>query len=106
MRRPVRRQQPVREFGYHGFDAVAALDALKPESIGEIHLAGHTRSADCLIDDHGSRVTDSVWALYATACRRFGAVPTLIEWDTNIPALDVLLDEARRAAAVLEPTRA
>ena len=90
----------------HGFDAYAALTALTAQRIGEIHLAGHSRSGDCLIDDHGSRVIDPVWALYATACRRFGALPTLIEWDTDIPALDVLLDEARRAAAILQTAHA
>lgn len=80
----------------HGFDAFAALTALPAECIGEIHLAGHSRSEDCLIDDHGSRVIDPVWELYAATLRRFGALPTLIEWDTNIPALEVLLDEARK----------
>jgi uncharacterized protein len=88
-----------------GQDADAYLAALPPEAIGEIHLAGHVRNdADgqtILIDDHGSRVADAVWNLYERAVARFGAVPTLIEWDTDIPALDVLLDEARTAEAVL-----
>jgi len=52
---------------------------------------------DILIDDHGSRVAQPVWELYAAALRRFGPVPTLIEWDTNLPALKVLLDEAHHA---------
>ena len=67
--------------------------------IGEIHLAGHhaAEDADILIDDHGSRVAPPVWELYTAAFKRFGPVPTLIEWDTNLPALDVLLDEARHA---------
>ena len=56
---------------------------------------------DLLIDDHGSRVAQSVWDLYAQACGRFGAVPTLIEWDSNIPALDVLIGETRIAQSVL-----
>ena len=90
----------------HGFDPFAALTALPAQRIGEIHLAGHSRNGDCLIDDHGSRVIEPVWALYAAACRRFGAVPTLIEWDTDIPALDVLLDEARKVETMLEPVRA
>ena len=50
-----------------------------------------------LIDDHGSRVGDAVWALFDEVVRRFGPRPTLIEWDTDIPALSVLLDEAGRA---------
>lgn len=90
----------------HGFDPFAALTMLPAERIGEIHLAGHLHAEDCLIDDHGSCVTDAVWKLYEAARRRFGAVPTLIEWDTNIPVLDVLLNEARKAEAVLEPAHA
>jgi len=50
-----------------------------------------------LIDDHGARVAEPVWGLYAAALRRFGPVPTLIEWDTNLPTLEVLLNEARHA---------
>nr|WKF61937.1 hypothetical protein HUO10_006469 [Paraburkholderia busanensis] len=81
----------------HGEDARAAMDALKPGTIGEIHLAGHRVTDVAVIDDHGSRVADPVWALYDYALQRFGALPVLIEWDTRLPALDVLLDEARRA---------
>jgi uncharacterized protein (UPF0276 family) len=88
-----------------GGDPVAYLDALPPDAIGEIHLAGHARNeADghlILIDDHGSRVAAPVWDLYAHAVSRFGPRPTLIEWDTDIPALAVLLDEARVAERVL-----
>jgi hypothetical protein len=90
----------------HGFDPVAALAALRGSDIGEIHLAGHLRTGDCLIDDHGSRVADAVWTLYETACRQFGPLPTLIEWDTDIPELDVLLAEARKADGVREPLHA
>jgi uncharacterized protein (UPF0276 family) len=82
-----------------GFDPIAYLQALPIEAIGEIHLAGHhaAEDVDILIDDHGSRVTEPVWELYAAALHRFGPVPTLIEWDTNLPALEVLLDEAHHA---------
>jgi uncharacterized protein (UPF0276 family) len=87
-----------------GSDPRAYLAALPAEAVGEIHLAGHAANdADgrvVLIDDHGSRVAGPVWDLYAAARARFGPVPTLVEWDTNLPALDVLLDEARRADAV------
>ena len=62
----------------------------------------HSRGEVCLIDDHGSRVIDDVWKLYEAALARFGAVRTLIEWDTNIPALEVLLDEAGHARRRLE----
>ena len=84
-----------------GLDAAAYIDALPPEAVGEIHLAGHSRNdADghaILIDDHGSAVADPVWTLYVRAIRQFGAVPTLIEWDTDLPELAVLLAEARKA---------
>ena len=91
----------------HGWDASAYLAALPARSVGEIHLAGHTlRKFDdartLRIDDHGSRVAPAVWALYAEALARFGPVPTLIEWDTNVPPLDVLLAEAAQAAALLQ----
>jgi uncharacterized protein (UPF0276 family) len=84
------------------FDPLRCLDDLAPDSIGEIHLAGHEASDGCLIDTHGARVCDAVWSLYAAACARFGAKPTLIEWDTALPALDVLLDEAAAAAAIAQ----
>ncbi len=85
-----------------GFDALACLDELAPEHVGEIHLAGYTAVDDCLVDTHGAPVSDAVWSLYEAACRRFGPRPTLIEWDTDLPALDVLLAEAARAASVAE----
>lgn len=73
------------------------LDAIDPDGVAEIHLAGHRHCGDIVIDDHGSRVDDPVWALYRHAIGRFGTVPTLIEWDTEVPALSVLLDEAAQA---------
>jgi hypothetical protein len=77
------------------------VDAVRPGSVGEIHLAGHCELADGLvIDDHGSRVRDEVWQAYAHAIQRLGPTPTLIEWDTAVPALDVLLAEAGRARAL------
>ena len=94
----------------HGWDASAYLVALLAEAIGEIHLAGHSaRQLDdgrtLRIDDHGSRVVPAVWALYGEALARFGPVPTLIEWDTDVPPLEVLLDEAAQAAIHLERIR-
>jgi len=81
--------------------AMRWVDAIRPGSVGEIHLAGHCERDDGLvIDDHGSRVREEVWRVYEYAVRRFGAVPTLIEWDTDVPALDVLLGEAERARAL------
>ena len=85
----------------HGFDAAAYIDAIPAEAVGEIHLAGFEDAGDILIDTHGARVSEPVWRLYARAVARCGAVPTLIEWDTDIPALDVLLDEAAHADVIL-----
>lgn len=80
------------------------LDAIPADIVGEMHLAGHCRVSDehgdIAIDDHGSQVCDPVWDLYRQAVSRFGAVPTLLEWDTDVPTLDVLLDEVRRARGV------
>lgn len=79
------------------------LQGIAPAAVGEMHLAGHCHvndeHGDIVIDDHGSRVCDSVWNLYRHALDCFGPVPTLLEWDTAIPALDVLLDEVSRARA-------
>jgi uncharacterized protein (UPF0276 family) len=90
----------------HGWDASAYLAALPPAAIGEIHLAGHSVRAlpgggALRIDDHGSQVSAEVWALYAEALARFGPVPTLIEWDNDVPALDVLVAEAKHGDALL-----
>lgn len=80
------------------------IDDLDPAQVGEIHLAGHTDVDDgglrMVIDNHGACVCDEVWALYAHATNRLGSLPTLIEWDTALPSMDVLLAEARRAAVV------
>ncbi len=84
----------------HGEDALAALAAIDRGVVGEIHLAGHLVTPQAVIDHHGDRVAEPVWQLYQAALARFGAVPTLIEWDTDIPALEVLLAEADRAAAM------
>lgn len=94
----------------HGWDAMTYLRALSPAAIGEIHLAGHSmlqlgQGQVVCIDDHGSRVAPPVWALYEAALGLFGPVPTLIEWDTDVPPLDVLRDEARIAEAALERQR-
>ena len=88
-----------------GGEATAWLDALDASAVQEIHLAGHAvNDADgrtVLIDDHGSPVSDPVWRLFERALGRFGATPTLIEWDTDVPPLDVLLGEAAKAQTCL-----
>jgi uncharacterized protein (UPF0276 family) len=88
-----------------GGDAAAYLDGIEPAAVAEIHLAGHAvNDADgqaILIDDHGSRVAEDVWRLHARALARFGAVPTLVEWDTDVPPLAILLEEAAKANVML-----
>jgi uncharacterized protein (UPF0276 family) len=88
----------------HGFDPVAYFDAVDGDAINEIHLAGFDARGACLVDTHGARVAPPVWALYRDAIARFGPKPTLIEWDTDIPPLEVLLDEAATAEAILSGT--
>ena len=86
----------------HDFDAFTYLDTIAPGSVGEIHLAGFQDTGEVLIDTHGSTVCDEVWRLYKYAVQRFGNVPTLIEWDTDIPELSILLGEAEKANRILE----
>mgnify|MGYP000029450071 CR=1 FL=1 len=90
----------------HGFDPEAYIDAFPIEHVGEIHLAGHARETDdlgepLLIDAHDREVDRIVWDLYARAIRRAGPVPTLIEWDANVPDWPVLHAEAMLAEDVM-----
>ena len=88
----------------HGFDARRFVQAIDAAHVHEMHLAGFAVNEiddrRILIDHHGARVAPEVWELYASACGRFACAPTLIEWDTDIPALDVLLEEAATASGV------
>lgn len=84
----------------------AFVDALPASCVDEIHLAGYCETSDIVIDDHGSRVRPAVWQLYRHTIRRLGAVSTLIEWDTEVPALEVLLDEAARAQGIVDEVTA
>ena len=83
-------------------DALLQMRSLPPVSVKEIHLAGHLVTETALIDTHGDRIADAVWRLYDAALERFGPVATLIEWDTDVPDLDVLLEEAAKARARME----
>ena len=87
----------------HGSDAAAQIARIDARHVGEIHLAGHLVTDLAVIDHHGARVADAVWDLYERAVAHCGCVPTLIEWDTDVPALDVLLDEARQARRRRDP---
>ena len=86
----------------HGFDPGAFLEAIPVAAVREIHLAGFDRVGELLIDTHGTRVAPPVWNLYRVALARFGRVPTLIEWDTDLPELAVLLAEAATAERFME----
>ncbi|WP_315807067.1 MULTISPECIES: DUF692 domain-containing protein [unclassified Bradyrhizobium] len=88
------------------WDPLAYLDAYPLTQVMQIHLAGHAREADengrpLLIDTHDRPVDDIVWALYARAVRSTGAVPTLIEWDADVPPWPVLAAQASRAEALM-----
>lgn len=89
-----------------GFSAQAYIDAIDPDWVGEIHLAGHAiehhDSGPLLIDDHGSHVTDATWALYRRFIERAGSKATLIEWDTDVPEYTVLMAEADKAQAMMD----
>lgn len=89
-----------------GRQALRTIQEIPPGCVEEIHLAGHMTRGELLIDHHGDRVAQPVWELYEAALGRFGPVPTLIEWDTDIPPLQVLLDEAAKAASRLKAHRA
>jgi uncharacterized protein (UPF0276 family) len=92
-----------------GFDAAAYLQAIPGRLVSEIHLAGHSRrdveGIELRIDDHGSTVDPAVWALYRATIARIGPRPTLIEWDSEIPSLAVLVEEAAKADAILSEFR-
>lgn len=94
----------------HGYDPQEYLRAFPLELVAEIHLAGHASDADddgniLLIDAHDRQVCDDVWSLYRSTIARTGPLPSLVEWDNDIPAWDVLLAEARRADRVLGSNR-
>jgi uncharacterized protein (UPF0276 family) len=79
------------------FDPLLYLQQIPATAVAEIHLAGFTREDDLLIDTHSRPVDAEVWRLYSRVLELFGDIPTLIEWDTDLPALSVLLDEAATA---------
>ena len=84
-----------------GFSAEAYVDALPVGRVTQLHVAGHDASGAQLVDTHGARVADPVWALFERAIARFGPLPTVLERDREIPPLGALLDEARKADALL-----
>lgn len=86
--------------------AIAAFARLPANIIGEIHLAGHSKTELCVIDDHGSCVDSQVWDLYRCLCQSISCdIPTLIEWDTNVPELFTLLSEVAKAENIRVASR-
>jgi uncharacterized protein (UPF0276 family) len=84
----------------HGFAAQAFVDGLPEGRVAQLHLAGHRDCGTHLLDDHGCAVPDNVWQLYGCVRRRFGPLPTLLEWDENLPSLERLEQECLRAREV------
>ena len=84
----------------HGTPALDFIQHLPLNRIREIHLAGFEDKGDYLIDAHNNRVSDPVWVLFAEVIRQLPDIPVLIEWDNDIPALEVLLDESTRAERI------
>jgi uncharacterized protein (UPF0276 family) len=93
-----------------GLSASAFIAALPAAVVGEIHVAGHSiehyGGETVIVDTHDAPVCAEVWDLYALAIARFGRVPTLVEWDSKLPDLDVLIDEARKADRMMEAQHA
>jgi uncharacterized protein (UPF0276 family) len=84
----------------HGFSAAHYIAGVPADRVAQFHLAGHSDKGAYLFDSHDATVPESVWDLYRAAVARFGPVPALVEWDDNIPELDVLVGESRKAAAL------
>lgn len=94
----------------HGFDAAAYVDAFPAHLVEEIHLAGHSEidggdATRLLVDAHDREVAGTVWRLYERVVARTGPVPTLIEWDNDIPAWPALARQARLADQVMRESR-
>lgn len=89
----------------HHFDANNYINAIPIDAVKEMHLAGFEDLGHTLIDTHGHPPCDEVWQIYKTALKRFGSTPTLIEWDTDVPALEVLMAEAEKAQQYLHESK-
>lgn len=87
-----------------GFDALETLQRLPNDCVQQFHLAGHTDNGDHLIDTHDHEVCEPVWQLYRETLKHFGSVPTMIERDDKIPALQSLLSELEIARAIASET--
>lgn len=86
----------------HGFEPATYLKAMPTKRVKEIHLAGYEERPDYLFDTHGYQIHSPVWDLYQTALAQLGPVPTLIEWDTDVPHFNILVAEAHKAEEQLK----
>lgn len=85
----------------HNFNPIDYLNCLPQERVGQIHLAGHSRQGDVLIDTHDAPVCDEVWDLFQRAVKRFGAISTMVEWDADIPEFSRLQAEVDKAKKII-----
>lgn len=86
----------------HGVNAIKYISSMPVERVKEIHLAGYEDLGTHLLDTHGEAVHDEVWELYRQTLKLFGPVPTLIEWDNNIPSFPRLMAEGTKAQAIMQ----
>lgn len=86
----------------HGFDPLHYFNCLDGQRIKQIHLGGYTEQAATLVDTHGEAIHAPVWPLYETALNQYGALPTNIEWDNNVPEWPVLLQQSNLAKSIWE----
>jgi uncharacterized protein (UPF0276 family) len=93
----------------HRTDPLAYLSSFPLHAVGEFHLGGHAEdtlpSGPLLVDAHGTPIADAVWELFAAVLEWTGPLPTLVEWDNDVPSLDVLLQETGRVAATLDQSK-
>ncbi len=85
----------------HGFNPYEYINAVPPERVAQIHIAGHSKFEKYILDTHDHPVIDPVWKLYERAIERAGPTPTLLEWDDRIPSFEELHAEAQKAARYL-----
>ncbi|MAH05634.1 MAG: hypothetical protein CL561_08745 [Alphaproteobacteria bacterium] len=93
----------------HGFSAHEYIDNINFNAVKEMHLAGYTKreieGQTLYLDTHGEKVHKDVWQLFEYTMSRYSAVHTLIEWDNDIPSLDVLFEEAKKAKSIIDQTK-
>ncbi len=86
----------------HGLDGEAYIDQLPIDRVQEVHLAGYQQQENFVLDAHNNPVSEPVWALYQRLIERQPNLPTLIEWDNDIPPLQILLDEVQKARHIIQ----